>query len=141
MDEERKGACIWKVLSVIAFGEGGRVHMEGVECVCMGRGRVCAYGRVECAYMEKGCVYMEGIKCACMGRGRVCTWKGWSVHREREDVCIWKGECACMGERVCAYGRVECVHGERVCICKLFSELYLVTDNLLHLCRSQLRSH
>ena len=59
--------------------------MEGVECVCVGRGRMCVYGR-----------------------GGVC------VHREREDMCIWKGlsvrasgegryvymegvECACMG--------------------------------------------
>ena len=41
------------------------VYMEWVKCVCMGRGWVCAYGRVECAYM---------------GRGRVCIWKGLSVH-------------------------------------------------------------
>ena len=63
--------------------------MEGVECVCMGRG--CVYGRggvcvhgeregvymegVQCAWGE--CVYMEGFECACIG--------------EREGMCIWKG--------------------------------------------------
>ena len=29
-------------LSVHELGEGRGVRMEGVECVCMGRGRVCA---------------------------------------------------------------------------------------------------
>ena len=79
--------------------------MEGVECACMGRGRVCiwkglsvhgervciwkglgvrawgeegsVYGRVwVCMHGEREGVYMEGVQCACMG--------------ERESVCIWK---------------------------------------------------
>ena len=39
------------------------VHMEGVKCVCMRRGRVCIW---------------KGWS-VCMERGRVCIWKGWSV--------------------------------------------------------------
>ena len=35
-----------------AWGEGGCVHMEGVECACMGSGSVCAYRR--------GQVYVHG---------------------------------------------------------------------------------
>ena len=71
--------------SVRAWGEEG-VYMEGVECACMGRGRVCflkgwsvhAWGEgvymegVECASMgEGGCVHMEGVECASMERGRL----------------------------------------------------------------------
>ena len=69
MDEERKGACIWKVLSVIAFGEGGNlsVHMEGVECACMG---VCIWKGGVCAHGERDGVCMEG------SRGRVYIWNG-----------------------------------------------------------------
>ena len=32
------------------------VHMEGVECVCVRRGRVCIWEEVECACMGRGCV-------------------------------------------------------------------------------------
>ena len=46
---EREDMCIWKVWSVCAWGDGGCVYMEGVECVCMGE------------------------------REDVCIWKGWSV--------------------------------------------------------------
>ena len=40
--------------------------MEGVECVCTGRGRICVYGRVYCVFM---------------GRGRMCVYK-------RDGVCM-----------------------------------------------------
>ena len=40
---KRVGVCIWKESSVHAWGEGGCVHMEGVECACIGRGRECVY--------------------------------------------------------------------------------------------------
>ena len=97
--------------------------MEGVECVCMGRGRVCAYGRVgvcvhgeregvymegvECAWGEG--VYMEGFGCACMERGRVCIYmEGFGCAcMGRGRVCIWKGSSVHAWGRgsVCAYGR------------------------------------
>ena len=82
------GVCIWKG-GVCVHGEREDAYMEGVQCACMGRGRVCAYGRVECIHGrgkmcaygrvhgvcmhggEGGCVHMEGFRCACMGRGRV----------------------------------------------------------------------
>ena len=66
-------------------GEREGVYMEGVECACMGRGRVCAYG--------KGGVCMHGE------REDVCIWKESSVHGEREGVCIWKGGVCVHGER------------------------------------------
>ena len=52
---------------------------------CLGRVRMCAYGRSRvfvhgeregvwssvCAWGEVGCVHMEGVEYACMGRGCV----------------------------------------------------------------------
>ena len=95
--------------------------MEGVECACMGRGRVCAYGRGRvCVHGEVEGVYMEGVECA-YGRGRVCideermrVWKVLSVHAlgEGGHVHMEVVECACMGRgRACAHGRGGvCVH-------------------------------
>ena len=46
----RGGVCMDK--------EGRMVYKEGVECACMGRGRVCIW--VECVWMRRGrMVYME----------------------------------------------------------------------------------
>ena len=58
--------CIWKGLSVCAWGEGG-----------------CAYGRVECVYMhgKREGVYIEGGK-----------WRAWG----EGDVYLEEVECACM---------------------------------------------
>ena len=97
MREEREGVCIWKSLSVYAWGEEGCVHMEGFEWsngvhgereMCFGRGRVACMGR--------GCVHMEGVKWRAWGEGRVFG---------RGGVCSW-------GEGGCVYGRGGvCVHG------------------------------
>ena len=74
MDEERKDACIWMVLSTLAVGEGWRVHIEVVECA-HGRDGVCVHGE------RKG----------------VCIWKGSSVHTwGRGSVC---GRVCVHGER------------------------------------------
>ena len=54
-------------------GEREGVHMEGVECVCMRRGRVCIW---------KGWSVHGDREGVCMERGRVCIWKEWSV-------CAW----------------------------------------------------
>ena len=40
-----EGDVYFEGWSVCAWGDGGCVHMEAVECACMGRGRVCAYER------------------------------------------------------------------------------------------------
>ena len=46
------------------------VKAEAVECACMGRGRVCIYGRGGvCMHEEREGVYIEGVECVCMGRG------------------------------------------------------------------------
>ena len=52
----RGRVCIWKGWSV--HGERESVYMEGVECACMGRGSVCAYGRgrVQCFSLMFGLV-------------------------------------------------------------------------------------
>ena len=92
---EWEDVCIWKNLSVHAWGEDVCIYGR-FECECMGRG--CVHMEVVewCAWGEgEGDVYLEGVECVCMGRGRVCIRKGWSVR-------AWGG--------VCAYGRVECVH-------------------------------
>ena len=54
-------------------GEREGVYMEGVECACTGRGRVCIWkGLSVHAWGEGGCVY---------GRGGVCAWReGRCVH-------------------------------------------------------------
>ena len=69
------------------------MHMKGWSVrACMGRGRVCSYGRVHGV-----CVHGE--------REGVCIWKGGvCVHGEREDVCIWKSLS------VHAWGEGGCVH-------------------------------
>ena len=54
-----------------AWGEGD-VYLEGVECACMGRGRVCVYGR--------GGVCMHG-----RGEERCVYTKGWSVCARKFD--------------------------------------------------------
>ena len=98
MRGEREVVCIWKGWSVRAWGEGGCVHMEEVECACMGRG--CAYGRGGvCMHGERVCIRKWSSVHACMRRGRVCIWKGGVCVHERECVymegvecvCIWKG--------------------------------------------------
>ena len=40
---ERECVCIWKGLSVHAWREREGVYMEGMECACMGTGRVCIW--------------------------------------------------------------------------------------------------
>ena len=128
--------------SVRALGEGGCVHMEGVECAWTRRRRMCAYGSVHaweredvciygrfecacmggCVHMEgvewrawgEGDVYLEGVECVCMGRGRVCIWKGGvCVHAWEEGGCVYRrGQMACMGRGRCVFGRGGvCVHG------------------------------
>ena len=57
------------------------MYTEGVECVCMRRGRMC--------------VYRRGGVCVHGEREDVRIQKGWSVcgwgEGDREDVCIQKG--------------------------------------------------
>ena len=60
---EREDVCIWKGWSVRASGEGGYVYMEGVECACIGRGKICVYGRGGvCVHGERN---DEGV-CECV---------------------------------------------------------------------------
>ena len=68
---------------------------------CMGRGRVCSYGRVHGV-----CVHGE--------REGVCIWKGGvCVHAWEEGGCVYRrGQMACMGRGRCVFGRGGvCVHG------------------------------
>ena len=65
----RERMCVYGRGGVCVHGEREGVYMEGVECVCTGRGRMCVYGRCGvCVHRVKMCVY---------GRGGVC------VHGER----------------------------------------------------------
>ena len=106
MHEEREGVCIWKSLSVYAWGEEGCVHMEGFECACMWRGSMCAYGSGRMVCMGRGRCVLEGVE-----------WRAWG-----EDVCIWRGSNGVHGERDVYLEGVECVHGRgRVCIWKGWS--------------------
>ena len=70
---------------------------EGVECMCMGRGRMCIYRRGGVCVMGRGrmCVYRRGGVCVHGEREDVRIQKGWSVcawgEGDREDECIQKG--------------------------------------------------
>ena len=51
--------------------------MEGVECACIGGGRVCI------------CIWKEWSVCACMGRGRMCVTEGVEcVRMGRGRMCV-----------------------------------------------------
>ena len=95
--------------SVRARLEGGHMHMEGVECACMGSGRVCVWKveregvymeGVKCACMGRGCVHMEGVECAWTRRGMIMYMEGWSVCARKFgtklsdpflsfQICVW----------------------------------------------------
>ena len=68
--------------------EEGCVHMEGVECACMG---VC---------MWKGSSsHVEGVECACMRRGGCVHMEGSSVHAWGEGGCVHMEGVECGRER------------------------------------------
>ena len=110
-----------------AYMERGCVHMEGIKCACMVRGRVCIWkgwsvhreredvciwkGWSVRVWGEGGCVHMEGLSVRTWRRD-VCIWKGSSVHAWGRGCVHMEGSSACMG-RGCVYGRVwVCMHGE-----------------------------
>ena len=59
--------------------------------MCMGSGRVCAYGRGRGMHGEREGVYTEGVECACMGRGCVYGRGGVSMDEERKDGVYGRG--------------------------------------------------
>ena len=71
--------------------EGGCVYLEGV-----GRGCVHMEGSSVRACMGRGCAHMEGLNSVHGERDVYLEGVGY-MDGEREGVCIWKVECACMG--------------------------------------------
>ena len=83
----------------------------------MGRGRVCAYERVECACMhgerESMFIWKGAWSVRAWGEGGCVHMEGWSVRAWGEGGCVHmeEFECACMGGgRMCAYMEGLSVH-------------------------------